>query len=264
LGFFITPKVEGMTTHSDYSRDSYPANKNVLKKLKGVRGHLLCRIYWASNLKDGVCRMGLTRLGDEIGFERSTISKAAKALMGDGYIKQVKPADPATGQPAHYQVTQKFYDLLTTSQPVDVINTPVDKVNTPVDVINKDIETNIDNREEEPSSQKSKSNEQLQHKELAIKAAQLLGIDKLPIKAQVNTLNAFTRWLVSVEATPANIDTFSVWWYAWAKTPPGVNQVKQRWVEALAQAGPVMPKSNIVPMPGVAEAIARIEAKNGQ
>ena len=133
-----------MTTHSDYSKESYPANKSVLKELKGVKGHLLCRIYWASNLKDGVCRMGLTRLGEEVGFERSTISKAAKALTADGYIKQVKPADPAEGQPAHYQVTQKFYDLLTISLPVDVINTPVDKVNTPVDDINKDIEPNIE------------------------------------------------------------------------------------------------------------------------
>ena len=98
------------------------------------------------------------------------------------------------------------------------------------------ISTDLINTEEEAPPQNNQK--QLQHKELAIKAAQLLGIDHLPITAQVTTLNGLTQWLVSVEATPVDIDTFYTWWWTWAKTPPGVKQVKQRWAEALAQSKP--------------------------
>lgn len=136
------------TAHSDYSRDSYPANKHILQAVGGVKGHLLCRIFWATNLKDGVCRMGLTRLGAEIGFNRSTVSRNEKLLIDEGYIKEVKPADPASGQPAHYQVTQKFYDLLPVTDTVTDRNIPVAQRNTPplqsatppVAQCNKDIE----------------------------------------------------------------------------------------------------------------------------
>lgn len=117
-----------MTTLNDYSKGSYPANKHVIKELGAVRGHLLCRIYWATNLKDGVCRMGITRLGDEIGFDRSTVSRAANSLVKDGYILKVKNADQKNGEPPHYKVTDKFFALI----PIEEDNTPVAQDNTPL------------------------------------------------------------------------------------------------------------------------------------
>ncbi len=100
-----------MNTHQEYSQASYPANKNILQVVRGAKGHLLCRIYWATNLRDGVCRMGLKRLGNEIGFDPSTVSRARQALIKDGYIVKTKEADLADNEPPHYKVTQKFFDL---------------------------------------------------------------------------------------------------------------------------------------------------------
>jgi hypothetical protein len=164
-----------MSTHSDYSRDSYPANKHILQAVGGIKGHLLCRIFWATNLKDGVCRMGITRLGEEIGFDRSTVLRNEKLLIAEGYIKEIKPADPANGQPAHYQVTQKFYDLLPADEkpvPVAQRNTPVVDCNTPpvaqcnrdIDFI-ADIESNIDISEATPQPPTPKSKKPVKPKE---------------------------------------------------------------------------------------------------
>jgi hypothetical protein len=137
-----------MSTHSDYSRDSYPANKHILQAIGGIKGHLLCRIFWATNLKDGVCRMGITRLGEEIGFDRSTVLRNERLLIADGYIKEVKQADPANGQPAHYQVTQKFYDLLpvadSTTTRCIAQHPPLQTATPPVAQRNKDIDTDIE------------------------------------------------------------------------------------------------------------------------
>ena len=92
-----------------FQRDSYPANKKILSALPGPKGHLLCRIYWATNLRDRVCKMSLLRLGIEIGYDSSTVSRAIADLLGAGYIDKIKGSTNL--QPAHYVVTEKFFDL---------------------------------------------------------------------------------------------------------------------------------------------------------
>ncbi len=124
-----------MTTQQDFARDSFPANKHVLNALGIINGSMLCRIYWATNLKDHVCRMGLTRLGDDLGIGRSTAGRAVAYLVENGYISKVKEADQAKGQPPHYLVTDKFWELLQGDQsgdPVPQRDTPVPERGTPV------------------------------------------------------------------------------------------------------------------------------------
>lgn len=252
-----------MTTHSDYSRDSYPANKHILQTVKGVKGHLLCRIFWASNLKDGVCRMGLKRLGSEIGFDASTCSRAGAQLVEEGYILKVKEADLTTSSPPHYVVTQKFYDLLPDdTTPIAERNSPIAHSNTPIAERKQEKDKDIENKAAAPTKnpQNKPTQEQLQHKELALKLSTIMGYDKLPIKAVVKDLNTLTKWLVGIGATAADVEQFGRYW--WGDKPPSPYQVKSYWAQAMAQkqaAG----KSNITPLPGVAEAIRRIEAQNG-
>lgn len=161
-------------TKADYSKDSYPANRRVLKVVKGAKGHLLCRIYWATNLRDNVCRMGLKRLGAEIGFDPSTVSRGAKALLKMGYIKMVKPADKANNEPPHYLVTEKYFALLTPltivepqppevdaptpeadpppiaerNSPIAERNTPIAQCNSPIAERNKEKESDVESKKE--------------------------------------------------------------------------------------------------------------------
>ena len=79
----------------------------------------------------------------------------------------------------------------------------------------------------------AQNSEQIQHKELALKIAVVMGIDHLPVKAQVSDLNTITEWLVSVEATPADVELFGRYW--WGDKPPSIFQVKKFWSNALAQ-----------------------------
>lgn len=109
--------------------------------------------------------------------------------------------------------------------------------------------------------QNKPTQEQLQHKELALKLSTIMGYDKLPIKAVVKDLNTLTKWLVDIGATAADVEQFGRYW--WGDKPPSPYQVKNYWAQAMAQKEASKPKSNITPLPGVAEAIARIEAQNG-
>lgn len=102
--------------------------------------------------------------------------------------------------------------------------------------------------------------EQLNHVELARKMSTVLGYDKLPLEVVIPKLNKATQWLASIKATPADVEQFERYW--WGDTPPSLNQVKEFWPDAMAQKQAAS-KSNINPLPGVAEAIARIEAQNG-
>ena len=142
-----------MTTIQDVIGDYTPLSNNVLKVLKLVRGAIACKIFFTSNLDDRVCRMGLTRISDDLGIDSSTASKNLKWLVTNGYVELVKEHTPT--EPAHYRCTQLFYDI---AKGVDLINRGVDKVNRGVDLINQKEEIkeeikeeNMDD-EEKPSS----------------------------------------------------------------------------------------------------------------
>lgn len=114
---------------------------------------------------------------------------------------------------------------------------------------------------EAAAESKKPTPEQLNHKELALRLSTIMGYDKLPIKAVVKDLNTLTKWLVDIGASVADVEQFGRYW--WGDKPPSPYQVKSYWAQAMAQKEASKPKSNITPLPGVAEAIRRIEAQNG-
>lgn len=124
-----------MATVQDVIGDYTPLSNNVVRKLKLVRGAIVCKIFFTSNLEDRVCRMGQTRIAKELGLEVSTVSKGLKWLVDKKYIEQTKEHTPT--EPAHYRCTKRFYQL---AKGIDLINPTIDVINTPIDLINQEEE----------------------------------------------------------------------------------------------------------------------------
>lgn len=131
-----------MTTIQDVIGDYTPLSNKIVKKLKLTRGALACKIFYTSNLRDRICRMGLKRIADELGIDDTTASKGIKWLVENEYIEQVKAPD--NRHPGHYRCTQKFYDL---SARVDIINSRVDYINSRVDYINQEEDIKEESKE---------------------------------------------------------------------------------------------------------------------
>jgi len=125
-----------MSTIQDVIGNHTPLSNNIVKKLKLVRGAIACKIFFTSNLSDRVCRMGLTRLAEELGIDPTTASKNIKWLVENDYIEIVKDHTPT--DPAHYRCTDQFYLV---AQGIDVINRGVDLINRGVDLINQEEES---------------------------------------------------------------------------------------------------------------------------
>ena len=138
-----------MSTNQQFFNDSTPLNKHIVKELGLVRGAVACKIIYASNLRDGVCRMGQKRIADELGIDKSTVSKSIKWLMDKGYLNLLLSASDS--HPAHIRPSDRLMKLLggdditppvdKVTPPVDKVTPPVDKVNPPVDKVNQDKNT---------------------------------------------------------------------------------------------------------------------------
>ena len=216
-----------VTAHNDFAVEHGLNEAILFDKLVRLHEHLK-----GATDDDGRqwIRMELSDWVQELPFwSEMTIRRVIKSCEQ----KELINSRTFTGRCKWYSVNKKYrHNVSVQNEQIQVFN-----MNSP-SVQSEQLPNSLPNslpKEEAPPQNNQK---QLQHKELAIKAAQLLGIDHLPIKAQVSTLNGLTQWLVSVEATPTDIDTFYTWWWTWAKTPPGVKQVKRRWAEALAQKTP--------------------------
>jgi len=125
------------STTQDFFHDSTPLNKNIVRELGLMKGAVACKIIYASNLRDSVCKMGQSRIADELGIDKSTVSKTIKWLLENDYFCQLQ--EPTDTTPAHIKPSEKLMSLLDT---VDVINPPVDNVNPPVDNVNQNKNTN--------------------------------------------------------------------------------------------------------------------------
>lgn len=132
-----------MSTIQDIIGNHTPLSNNIVKELKLVRGAIACKIFFTSNLKDRVCRMGLTRLASELGIDSTTASKNIKWLIENEYVELVK--DHTATDPAHYRCTDKFYLV---AQGIDVINRGVDLINRGVDLINQEEELKEDKKKD--------------------------------------------------------------------------------------------------------------------
>ena len=97
-------------TFQDFIHDSTPANKHIIKALKLVDGIIACKIIYASNLRDKVCRLGISRIANELGISKSTVSRSLDQLIKDGYITMEK--ERTNLAPSHYQPTDKLFNLL--------------------------------------------------------------------------------------------------------------------------------------------------------
>lgn len=139
-----------MTTTQDVIGDFTPLSNNVVRKLKLVRGAIACKIFFTSNLEDRICRMGQTRIANELGLEVSTVSKGLKWLVDSKYIEQTKEHTPTDA--AHYRCTKKFYKL---AKGIDLINPPIDLINTPIDLINQEEDSEEELKEDMGASAKN-------------------------------------------------------------------------------------------------------------
>lgn len=99
-----------MSTIQDFTKDSTPANKYIVKALGLIKGMIACKVIYAANLSDKVCRIGLSRMSDELGISTSTVSRALEWLVDNEYI--LKEVEATTTTPAHYTPSQKLLDLL--------------------------------------------------------------------------------------------------------------------------------------------------------
>jgi len=90
-----------MTTLQDVLGDYTPLSNNVVKELKLVKGALACKIFYTSGLKDRVCRMGLTRIADNLGIDRAAASRNINWLVNTIILtacrKRRTPRQPITG-----------------------------------------------------------------------------------------------------------------------------------------------------------------------
>lgn len=125
-----------MTTYQDFIYSSNPLNRHIVSEIGLVRGAVASKIIYACNLKDGVCRMGQRRMAEELGVDRSTISRAETYLIEEKYIFVTRPATDT--EPAHLKPTKKLLDLIET---VAERNPPVAQNNPPVAECNQEEET---------------------------------------------------------------------------------------------------------------------------
>ena len=158
-----------MSTIQDVIGDYTPLSNNVVKVLKLIKGAVACKIFFTSNLEDRICRMGLTRIANELGIDRSTASKSITALVKEEYVERVKDSTPTT--PAHYRCTQKFYDL---AGGVDVINRGVDYINQEEEVKEEVKELSSTNVEDAAQNKKAVNelNDKVSERDETIKAMQ--------------------------------------------------------------------------------------------
>lgn len=77
------------------------------KKVGATRGLVFCKVFFASNLKDRVCRMGQTRIARSISMDKSTVSRSLAWGVEHGFLELVKESTPTA--PAHYRCTELFY-----------------------------------------------------------------------------------------------------------------------------------------------------------
>jgi hypothetical protein len=216
VDFFYGFERSNMTTVQDIIGDYTPLANRVVKKLKLVRGAILCKIFYTSNLRDRVCRMGLTRISNDLGINHSTASKNIAWLVNNGYVEHIR--QHTTTEPAHYRCTQKFYDL---AKGIDLINTPVDLINTPVDLINQEEETKIESKDNTAAEKKplalllTKPLNQYTPQQLMFgHLAMLYQIDlQLMSKKQEAQLGKEATKLIKAGKQPDDIKLFEDWWY---------------------------------------------------
>lgn len=214
-----------MTTIQDVIGDYTPLSNKVVRELKLIRGALVCKIFYTSNLQDRVCRMGLTRIADDLGIDPSTASKNIDWLVENGYIDRIKAH--TTTEPAHYRCTQKFYNLARgidlINPPIDLINTPIDNVNTPIDLINQEEESKEEIKEVIPGP-------------LASNLMTICCIKEESIsKRQADSLKETLRILVNMKIEPELLGRFEDFWKVnWRGKnggPPSLLQVTELWGE---------------------------------
>lgn len=207
-----------MTTHQDFIYSSTPVNKHLVKELGLIRGAIASKIIYTCNLKDGVCRMGQRRKAEELGIDRTTVSKGEKYLIDNKYILITREATDT--QPAHLKPTKKLLDLIKT---VDLINPPVDEINPPVDLITQEEESEEESESslskgeppKNPKPQKAKIPQRPPKEMMGPQMNQLMITTKIPYEMLTNgTWLDFwntNKALAEIKATAEQIKGFPDW-----------------------------------------------------
>ncbi len=210
-----------------------PYSTELATKIGSVNALVAAGIWLKWRIQKRVCNAGTRELGRVLALNHTTVSKAIKWLVSEGWVEDLSPDrrgaphDLVPSVDLINTLCNDSVDVVNTSEPsVDVVNTGVDVVNTGVDLINK---------EESLKESLKDSTTKGHHKKIANQILSVCNMEKTYLTDDAITdLRNTTRWMVERSATVEDFEFF-VGSYWWGTTPPSFGQLKKYWANSMAQ-----------------------------